>query len=327
VQTLGEMIVEWGMRVIDAIGQAFSAVRDAVSEVGEMVSALVEWVKDYVKNSIMSLIEPILNHIEEWRTNVQNELLDAYNEFKNGDNVSTQSIKALRNAFMGELYYAITALAMGLLGTLMAIEGISLGTGSAAMIVVPFAIGIVAEELIDHEEGAFDQMISLDPGIDSLLNLLESILSGSFFEEENVDTTDSLSFNSTSNSMSNNMIETIFSFFVHIIEVVGFFGMIGSLAVANPMEKLSTIGAAVGSFVVGIAALVFSPAATAADSAGETEKARLFAGFAAALSGLGIVLGGGALLLSPKASVGALGGLGLGIAVIPMFTNIYEVLY
>jgi len=41
VQTLGEMIVEWGMRVIDAIGEAFSAVRDAVSEVGEFIKSLI----------------------------------------------------------------------------------------------------------------------------------------------------------------------------------------------------------------------------------------------------------------------------------------------
>ena len=39
VQTLGEMIVEWGMRVIDAISEAFSAVVDPI------VEGLKRWVE------------------------------------------------------------------------------------------------------------------------------------------------------------------------------------------------------------------------------------------------------------------------------------------
>ena len=85
VQTLGEMIVEWGMRVIDAIGEAFSAVRDAVSEVGEMVSALAEWIEDKVSGLFSSVWDTVISGLESWAEGIQEAMEDFFQELAEWD--------------------------------------------------------------------------------------------------------------------------------------------------------------------------------------------------------------------------------------------------
>ncbi|MFW6176143.1 MAG: fibronectin type III domain-containing protein [Thermoplasmatota archaeon] len=297
----------------------WNKVTDAASEAADRAAMLgnmlVDWVKNQVKNTIIPLIQPILDEIEQWRTNVKNELLAAYNEFKNNDDVSSQSIEALRNAFMDDLYYAIYALGAGLLTALMALEGVSFGAGSVAMIVVPFAVGLVAQKLVGHEGGIFEKSISVDTGLDPLLDFLESLLDGSFYEGMDLSTNEGSSLN------SEDSVGPIVSFIGALLGPAEFFRTCGALSLGNSYTNLNAIGAAVGSFVASIVGMVFAPAALAADSAGNQETANVLATFAGVFSTLSIGLAAAAL--APRGAISALGGIGGAISVITIITSIY----
>ena len=85
VQTVGEMIVEWGMRVIDAIGQAFSAVRDAVNEVGELMSALADWIVSHVSSLFSSVWNTVISGLESWAEGIQEAMEDFFEELAEWD--------------------------------------------------------------------------------------------------------------------------------------------------------------------------------------------------------------------------------------------------
>jgi len=68
---LDEILKDWGMRVIDAIGEAFSAVRDAVSEVVEFIRSLIQHLVDKFYTNMYDLTL----RLEKSNTEVQNDFV------------------------------------------------------------------------------------------------------------------------------------------------------------------------------------------------------------------------------------------------------------
>ena len=170
VQTVGEMIVEWGMRVIDAIGQAFSAVRDAVSEVGEMVKNLFEWLGDWLKeqlaNAFNKFIEPLKTRIENFYEDLAATLSDAYDEYEETGELSSSTEKELNSLL------DFTWITVAMAGLTVAIEGIAVAAGAASFgvgylalsLIAPFA-AILAAELFTGDDSYSTMEL---PGLDKM---------------------------------------------------------------------------------------------------------------------------------------------------------------
>ncbi|MFW6141178.1 MAG: PKD domain-containing protein [Candidatus Saliniplasma sp.] len=80
IVNLGEAIVDWGMAVVGAIGDAFSAVRAAVSEVGEMMSALADWIVSHISSLFSSVWETVTSGLESWAEGIQEAMENFFEE-------------------------------------------------------------------------------------------------------------------------------------------------------------------------------------------------------------------------------------------------------
>ncbi|MFP4051640.1 MAG: hypothetical protein ACLFVB_07885 [Thermoplasmata archaeon] len=121
--------------------------------------------------------------------------------------------------------------------------------------------------MVDYDGGIFEKSISVEAGLNPLLEFLESVLSGSFYEGMGIDTNTDL--------MSDSLFDSIISFIGVIFGAKSFFGTMDALSLGNAYTNLSGITAAVGSFVASIIFLIFAPVAIAEDAMGNSENENL----------------------------------------------------
>jgi len=82
---LDEILKDWGMRVIGAISNFFSALRDAVSEVGELMSVLADWIVSHVSSLFSSVWERVTSGLESWAEGIQEAMEDFFEELAEWD--------------------------------------------------------------------------------------------------------------------------------------------------------------------------------------------------------------------------------------------------
>ena len=176
VQTLGEMIVEWGMRVIDAIGEAFSAVRDAVREVGELLSSLVNWVKDFVRNYIEPIFEEIKDYMDEYIEGVIASYEKALDEYEKTGSISEETAKEVFDSLMDDMFYIIFGLTTTLMAVFTVLEGVSLGAGSIAMIAVPLLVTLIIDIFGETVEEAELHGLPTEFDVEAIIEYAKSLV-------------------------------------------------------------------------------------------------------------------------------------------------------
>ena len=142
---LDEILKDWGMRVIGAISNFFSAVRDAASEVGELLSSLVNWVKDFVRDYIEPIFEDIKDYMDEYIEGVISSYEKALDEYEKTGSISEETAKEVFDSLMDDMFYIIFGLATTLMFVFNVLEGVSLGAGSIVMLAVPLLVRMIPE--------------------------------------------------------------------------------------------------------------------------------------------------------------------------------------
>jgi len=146
VQTVGQMIVEWGMRVIDAISEAFSTVRDAVNEVKEMVSALWTWVEKTIISTINPIIENIKSFAEDYYQNLLRSVRNIIKEYSENDEITDEMIQQFVRAFFGDVFQLFTGFVSSIIALGYVLGTVTFGAGTVISFAIPIIIGLLVPE-------------------------------------------------------------------------------------------------------------------------------------------------------------------------------------
>jgi len=192
---LGEAIVDWGMAVVGGIKDAFSAVRDAVDEVKEMVKNLVDWVLETVENIVTEVIQPyiedIKDAIDEYVISLGQALEEAFLEYEgNNGNISEETGHRVNEVMVGSLYKILLGISAALVGATVALTYSIPIAGVIAGAIGSIGMSVILLNIIG--EADFDGFPSISWGTPSTMTV------GGIFElakghiEENVNSPSNL---------------------------------------------------------------------------------------------------------------------------------------
>lgn len=168
IADMGEIVVEWGLKLWKGIKDAFSAVKDAVNKVVEMMSALLDWIISYTNEMFSAVVQRVTVGLESWAEGIQTAMQEFFRELAKWDVVDgDESVDSTMEAGMAMMlsFVGMQDKAKELMDTLKSIMEF---VGPFMEYISPFGVvGVIGNILggdTSGTEGFFDGMKSLIGG-------------------------------------------------------------------------------------------------------------------------------------------------------------------